>query len=101
MDETEVCSVAQHYLHKCAEWNHNYRINCLVSRGSTLIVGDAISSISMLTLEGQKLRAIARDYAALWPISVEALDETTVIGANVITMVLSLSFARADRKILG
>jgi hypothetical protein len=81
-----------------------------------LILGDAISSVSVLILEGQKLRTLARDYTAMWPVSVGALDDKTVISANVPTFFstsfypitdlwidnrLTLIFAHSAFRVLG
>lgn len=76
---------SSHYfsLHKIAEWNHNYYVISLVSRGSTLMLGDAISSVTFLKLSGVRLEMIARDYGSLWPVCVEAWSDKSVIGANV------------------
>lgn len=70
-------------LHKVAEWNHSHYVTSLVSRGNTLMVGDAISSVSLLKLANTQLETVARDYGSLWPICLEALDDRSVIGVNV------------------
>ena len=71
-----------------ANWNHNYLVTSLGSRGSRLFVGDAICSVSVIDLiesEGGEMRleSIAKDFSPLWPVSIESLDEDTIIGANV------------------
>ncbi|KAG2145900.1 CPSF A subunit region-domain-containing protein [Suillus clintonianus] len=63
-------------------WNHNYLVTSLVSRGDIILLGDAISSISMLRLEDNRLHLIARDYGTLWPTCVELTSNSTLIGAN-------------------
>lgn len=70
-------------LQRIAEWNHNYFVVSLASRNNTLMLGDAISSISFVELDGNQLKVIARDYGSLWPVCIEAWSETSVIGANV------------------
>ncbi|KAG0700426.1 CPSF A subunit region-domain-containing protein [Suillus ampliporus] len=65
-----------------ATWNHNYMVTSLASRGDRILLGDAISSISMLRLEGNRLQLIARDYGPLWPTCVELMSNSTLIGAN-------------------
>lgn len=70
-------------LHKVAEWNHNYFVVTLASRNNTLMLGDAISSISFIELDGNQLKVIARDYGSLWPVCIDAWDDRSVIGANV------------------
>ncbi|KAG1776175.1 CPSF A subunit region-domain-containing protein [Suillus placidus] len=67
---------------KIATWNHNYLVTSLASRGNIILLGDAISSISMLRLEDNRLHLIARDYGALWPTCVELISNSTLIGAN-------------------
>jgi len=32
----------------------------------------------------EKLQTVARDYGPRWPVSIEAIDEKNVIGANVL-----------------
>jgi DNA damage-binding protein 1 len=68
---------------KTATWNHNYLVTSLASRGDIILLGDAISSISMLRLEDNRLHLIARDYGPLWPTCVELMSNSTLIGANV------------------
>ncbi|KAG2758166.1 hypothetical protein P692DRAFT_20763238 [Suillus brevipes Sb2] len=67
---------------KTATWNHNYLVTSLASRGDIILLGDAISSISMLRLEDNRLHLIARDYGPLWPTCVELMSHSTLIGAN-------------------
>lgn len=70
-------------LHKVAEWNHGHYITSLVSRGNILMVGDAISSVSLLKLGDTQLETVARDYGSLWPVCLEPLDDKSFIGVNV------------------
>lgn len=48
-----------------------------------LVLGDAISSVSILKLADAQLSMVARDYGPLWPVCVQALDKNHIIGANV------------------
>jgi DNA damage-binding protein 1 len=53
-----------------------------------LFVGDAICSLSIIDVveagEGEmRLESIAKDFSPLWPVTVESLDQNTIIGANV------------------
>ena len=71
-----------------ANWNHNYVVTSLGSRGSRLFLGDAIWSVSVIDLIENKagemrLESIAKDFGSLWPVSIESLDHDTIIGANV------------------
>jgi DNA damage-binding protein 1 len=70
-------------LRKVTQWTHNYIVSSLVSYGDNLMLGDAISSVSILKLQGTQLQTVARDYGPLWPVCVQALDENSLIGSNV------------------
>ena len=70
-------------LKRVARWNHNYFVTSLVAKGNRLIVGDAISSVSVLEVKGHNLETIARDYTPLWPQAVEGAKDHGVIGSNV------------------
>lgn len=70
-------------LNQLALWDRNYFVTSLVSKESTLIVGDPISSVSVLRPVGTVLRTVARDYSPLWPVAIEAIGTSGVIGANV------------------
>jgi len=53
-----------------------------------LFVGDAICSVSIIDVveaEGGEVRleSVAKDFSPLWPVTVESLDQDTIIGANV------------------
>ena len=79
-------------LERIAIWNHNYLVTSLSSRGNKILLGDAISSITLLGLEDNRLHLIARDYGALWPTSVEHMSDSTFIGANVSHHQLTIRF---------
>lgn len=66
-----------------SEWNHNYLVTSLASYGDHIVVGDQISSVSLLKVSNAKIQNVARDYGPLWPICVEASNEKNIIGANV------------------
>jgi DNA damage-binding protein 1 len=70
-------------LKRLTDWNHNYLVTSLGSAGEHVFAGDQISSVSLLKAGEEKLQTVARDYGPQWPISVEAIDEKNVIGANV------------------
>lgn len=65
------------------EFNHNYLITTLVSRDNQLLVGDALTSVSLLKLRGSQIEPVAKDYSSLWPTCAELLDDKTIMGANV------------------
>lgn len=69
-------------LRQVTVWNHNYLISTLVSSGDQLLVGDALTSVSLLRVTGSEVELIAKDYGSLWPTSAQMLDEKSLIGAN-------------------
>ncbi|KAI6039683.1 CPSF A subunit region-domain-containing protein [Pisolithus marmoratus] len=69
-------------LRKVAAWNHNYLITTLVSRGDLLLVGDALTSVSLVKLNESEVELIAKDFGSLWPTCAQLLDEKSLIGAN-------------------
>ncbi|KAF8650163.1 hypothetical protein AX16_005397 [Volvariella volvacea WC 439] len=89
-------------LTKVAEWNHNYLVASLGSFDSTVIVGDHISSVSVLNAEQTTLKHIARDYGPLWPVAVEAFDGHQFIAANDASNLTTFTLVnpRADRYAL-
>lgn len=68
----------------------------LTSVGNHIVVGDAMNSVSILIIQDEKLQTLARDYAPMWPIAVEAFDENNVIAANVSNFCDSTSLRRAQ-----
>lgn len=70
-------------LKKLAEWNHNYLVTSLSSFGNHIVVGDQISSVSLLEITGDNLSLEARDYGPLYPVAVEALSDKCIICSNV------------------
>ncbi|OBZ68977.1 DNA damage-binding protein 1 [Grifola frondosa] len=86
-------------LKKVASWNHNYCVTTLVADGDTLVVGDAISSVSILKVEaGPRLQAVARDYGPLWPVAVGSLGHGGVIGANSDCNLFTFVLQRNDNR---
>ncbi|KAI0695725.1 CPSF A subunit region-domain-containing protein [Cytidiella melzeri] len=70
-------------LSRVARWNHNYFVMSLVAKDDRLLVGDGISSVSVLQVKGHELVSLARDYAPLWPQTIESAKNNGVIGSNV------------------
>ncbi|KAJ7579305.1 CPSF A subunit region-domain-containing protein [Mycena floridula] len=66
------------------QWNHNYLVSQLAVYNSRLVVCDAMHSVSLLDVveTGSQLKTVAKDFMPLWPVSVEAFDENSIIGAN-------------------
>ncbi|KZT11975.1 uncharacterized protein LAESUDRAFT_746751 [Laetiporus sulphureus 93-53] len=85
-------------LKKIAEWNHNYIVMSLAAKGNKLIVGDAISSVSVLTVIDSQINTVARDYAPLWPVAVEAMGDNGVIGANSDCNLFTFSLQRSGNR---
>jgi DNA damage-binding protein 1 len=80
---SDVSTTPSFALHRVAEWNHNYYVTNLVSHGSILMLGDAITSVSFLKLDGTRLEMLAKDYASLWPVCLQRWSDKSIIGANV------------------
>jgi DNA damage-binding protein 1 len=68
---------------KVTDWTQSYIVKCLASHEDKLFMGDAICSVSGLKLENNKLSLVARDYGSLWPVCIQALNNSGIIGANV------------------
>ena len=64
-------------------WVHNYMITNLLSNKDHIIVGDAISSITVLSFKEYGFKMVVKDYSPLWPISLGLMDDKTILGANV------------------
>ncbi|KAF9236524.1 CPSF A subunit region-domain-containing protein [Melanogaster broomeanus] len=75
-------SVGIIHICKPAVFNHNYLITTLVSRDNKLLVGDALTSVSLLKLNGSQIEPVAKDYGSLWPTCAEMFDDNTIIGGN-------------------
>lgn len=71
-------------LERVAEWNHSHFVTNLVVDGEHILVGDAISSVSVLRWNDGlgRLESVARDYGPLWPTAIEGTGNG-IIGANV------------------
>jgi DNA damage-binding protein 1 len=79
----EAANIQSTHLRKVTQWTHNFFVTSLVSHGDSLMLGDAISSVSILKLQETQLQTVARDYGPLWPVCVQALDHESMIGSNV------------------
>ncbi|KZS90527.1 hypothetical protein SISNIDRAFT_457686 [Sistotremastrum niveocremeum HHB9708] len=65
-----------------AKHNHNYIISKVTAKDDIIAIGDTISSISMFRFADRELKMLAKNYNPLWPLSIQLLDKTSVIGAN-------------------
>lgn len=52
-------------------------------RADRIFVGDAINSVSVLEVDGTRLKCVARDYSPLWPVTIDATPNGDILGANV------------------
>jgi DNA damage-binding protein 1 len=80
---SDVSTTPTFALHKVADWNRGYYLTGLLSLGNTLMLGDSMTSMSFLKLDGTQLEMVARDYGPLWPVCMQLWGAKSVIGANV------------------
>ncbi|KAJ6557241.1 CPSF A subunit region-domain-containing protein [Mycena vulgaris] len=87
-------------LHKISMINLNYFVTSLVGHENRLVVGDQISSVSLLELSKDlKLRTLGRDLTPLSPVCVQALDANHIIAANDTLNLLSFTLDEESRKL--
>ena len=79
----EETSTKAYRLNHFTSWNHNYLVCHLATFDNYVLVGDQVSSISLVKVIDKQLRSVARDYGPLWPVGVDASSETDIIAANV------------------
>ncbi|EJF63344.1 hypothetical protein DICSQDRAFT_153890 [Dichomitus squalens LYAD-421 SS1] len=86
-------------LEKVTEWNHNHFVTNVVVDGERILVGDAISSVSVLKWNErlERLESIARDYGPLWPIAIEGTGNG-LIGANADCNLFSFSLQSVPHR---
>ncbi|KIL67911.1 hypothetical protein M378DRAFT_185481 [Amanita muscaria Koide BX008] len=75
-------------------WNHNYIVGHLAAFDNYLVVGDQISSISLVKVIDDQLKSVARDYGPLSPVCVEGSSETNIIVANDALNLYTFSLSR-------
>ncbi|KAJ7505532.1 CPSF A subunit region-domain-containing protein [Mycena galericulata] len=87
-------------LQKVSEINLNYFVTSLVGFKNRLVLGDQISSISLLEVsDDNKLQTRARDLTPVSPVCVQALDSNHIIAANDTLNLLSFTFDEETRKL--
>ncbi|KAJ7644328.1 CPSF A subunit region-domain-containing protein [Roridomyces roridus] len=87
-------------LQKVSEMNHNYFVTSLVGYENRLLLGDRISSISVLEVsDDYKLQTLGKDLSPLGPVSLEAVDLNHLIVANDTLNLISFTFDKATRKL--
>ncbi|KAJ7430159.1 CPSF A subunit region-domain-containing protein [Mycena latifolia] len=70
-------------LQKVSMINLNYFVTSLSGYDNRLVLGDQISSVSLLEIsEDSKLRSLGRDLTPLSPVCVQALDGNHIVAAN-------------------
>ena len=73
-------------LHRVTEWNHSYLVSNIVTSGERLLVSDYLNSVSVLKFKDEsktRLETVARDYTPLMPLTIEAFEEKSILGADV------------------
>ncbi|KAJ7164666.1 CPSF A subunit region-domain-containing protein [Mycena crocata] len=87
-------------LEKVSVLNLNYFVTSLAVYENRLVLGDQISSISLVEVsDGSKLRTLGRDLTPLSPVSVQALDAKHVIAANDTLNLLSFTLDEENKKL--
>ncbi|KAG6907853.1 hypothetical protein DXG01_007117 [Tephrocybe rancida] len=88
-------------LEALSAWNHNYIVSSLATYDNRIIVGDQLSSVSLLEIVDGKINNVSRDYGPIWPVAVEASDKDSILGANVRLLSLSMfSFLKKSLRSL-
>ena len=87
-------------LHWIADWNHNYLISTLILSGDRLLVGDALTSVSLLKVTGSGVELIAKDYGSLWPTCAQMVDEKSIVGVNVSHISILLPGSWTNKAVL-
>ncbi|CDO76087.1 hypothetical protein BN946_scf184649.g13 [Trametes cinnabarina] len=97
--ETALGDISPLALDKAAEWNHNHFVINLIWDGQYLLVGDAISSVSVLRVadDATRLESVARDYGPLWPVAIESTGNG-IIGANSDCNLFSFTLQRGPQR---
>ncbi|KAH8824837.1 mono-functional DNA-alkylating methyl methanesulfonate N-term-domain-containing protein [Flagelloscypha sp. PMI_526] len=65
-----------------SKWNHNTLLRHLDAVDDTIVVGDIISSVSMLKSKDGILETITRHYRPLWPLAVGMSDKENVLACD-------------------
>ncbi|KAF8208666.1 mono-functional DNA-alkylating methyl methanesulfonate N-term-domain-containing protein [Mycena galopus ATCC 62051] len=93
--ETKHCG-----LQNISSLNVNYFVTSLVGYENRLVVGDRITSVSLLEIsETGKLRTLGRDLTPLSPVSVQPLNGKHIIAANDTLNLLSFTLDEENRKL--
>jgi len=62
-----------------SKWNKGMLLTSVVSRGDILAVADAMRSVQLAKLEGEKLVRVAANYSPLWPVGIQYVSDNLVI----------------------
>ncbi|KAJ7202805.1 mono-functional DNA-alkylating methyl methanesulfonate N-term-domain-containing protein [Mycena pura] len=87
-------------LHNLSKINLNYFVTSLASYEDRLVLGDQISSLSLLEITGEsKLVTLGRDLTPLSPVAVQLVDRDHVIAANDTLNLLSFTLDNVNKKL--
>ncbi|KZT28894.1 hypothetical protein NEOLEDRAFT_1239376 [Neolentinus lepideus HHB14362 ss-1] len=95
--EPSTTGILTHDLEYVNEWNHDYVLSSIVPGLNGLVISDAISSVSILDVKDSKLQRRAKDYSPLWPVAIQAMDDKSVIAANVDCNLYTFSLQREQQ----
>ena len=70
-------------LHRTAELCNSYIATSIDVRGSEVLVGDALYSVTLLRINGNAIETVSTYHAPLWPVSIEFDGDSNAIVANV------------------
>ncbi|KAJ7695700.1 mono-functional DNA-alkylating methyl methanesulfonate N-term-domain-containing protein [Mycena rosella] len=87
-------------LRNVSKINLNYFVTSLAGYENRLVLGDQISSVSLLEIsEDSKLRTLGRDLTPLSPVCVQALGRNHIIAANDTLNLLSFTLDEESKKL--
>ncbi|KAJ6584701.1 CPSF A subunit region-domain-containing protein [Mycena capillaripes] len=85
---------------KVSSINVNYFVTSLVGYGNRLMLGDQISSVSLVEVSAdRRLRTLGKDLTPLSPVCVQALNAKQIIAANDTLNLISFTLDEANKKL--
>ena len=66
-----------------AKWDRGYIINDIIIHHDCIAISDALRSIDLLKLVNGKLKSVARDHSALWPVRIQGIANRSILAAEV------------------
>ncbi|KAJ7714198.1 mono-functional DNA-alkylating methyl methanesulfonate N-term-domain-containing protein [Mycena metata] len=104
--DTDVRLLPEQRFSSHAEKNLNYFVTSLAAYENRLVVGDQISSLTLLELgessilpRNKELHQLAKDLTPLSPVAVQALSAKHVLAANDTLNLLSFTLDEANKKL--